>query len=101
MTKSVKPKNEIAELVDIAPNTLSTVMENKNDVLHKFERNKRIIGMKFSVYHDIEVDRNKIFIKNKNGSCWWYTFRVFKRNWKTTLKRFKRQILISNHFTKL
>lgn len=59
MTESVKPKNEIAKLSDIAPkNTLSTVIQNKNDISHKFERYKRTIKrMKFSAYLDIEVGR--------------------------------------------
>lgn len=48
MTKYGKPKNKIAELCDIALSTLSTVIQNENDILHKFEHKKNTIKrMKF------------------------------------------------------
>jgi len=40
VSKSVKPKNEIAKQFNILPSTLSTTLKNKDNILRKYKTNK-------------------------------------------------------------
>jgi len=41
MTKNGKPKHEIAKQFSVPSSTLSTILKNKEDILRKYETNKR------------------------------------------------------------
>jgi len=62
VTKSGKPKNEIAKQFNIPPSTLSTILKNKNDILRKYETDKS--NSKIIAYLNLFVFLNKIKLCN-------------------------------------